>query len=217
MLSLLLRRTLVALSVLSSLAAARSARAEDVPSTVRIESDDNLEVFARTDQVTSVPMWSRYGARMMRAPVYSPVCAHTPCVPQLADGTYHLGLSKAGGNVVEADAPVDLNGSATLHATYHDRSVWRGLGLVTAIAAPLAGTAVMLTGRSNTSVDPPPARIAAGLGIMTAGLIVSLIMVFQPDTAEFSISPYAIGTAPGVRESGVGSAIPNGLQLTMRF
>ncbi len=211
------RRALAAVSLLSCLAAARPARADGVAS-VRVEADGADEVFARTDEVTSVPVRTgRFGMRMTRSPVYATICSEVPCARELAEGTYHLALSNQGGDIVEADDPVYINGATTIHAQYSDRSAWRSAGVATLVLVPLGGAALMFIGEHSTPTPTlNPAAVGLGIGVMIAGLVAGLEMLAQHDSATFTVSPLAVGALPTAREN-LASAIPSGLELTMRF
>jgi hypothetical protein len=217
------RRGLALASALSCLACvvwSRPARADGVLDSVRIDANDDAEVFRRTDEVASVPVRvGRFGTRMARAPVYAPVCVRTPCETKLADGRYYLALSEPGGEVVESDTPVDLQGDASVHGTYTDRSLLRGIGILTLIVAPLAGTGLFFVGShaGASQLQINPGSAVAGTTVLVAGLAASLVLALQADSVSFSIGPYALGSPPGMRESGWSSARPQGLELTMHF
>jgi len=62
-----------------------------------------------------------------------------------------------------------------------------------------------------------PVGVGLGIGVIAVGLIASFAMLAQHDSASVSVQTLTLGAMPGARESSAAGAVPNGLQLTVRF
>ena len=201
------------------LAPSRPANADDV----RFQTTDpGLELWNQTPDVAMVPVRvGRFGTRMTRSYVYSPLCPATPCTASMALGTHVLGLSQPGGPIVEAESAVSIGGQSTITATYHDRSIVRALGWATLLGGTLGGAALFFSA-AQTSGNPPeptlnPTLAGLGVGLFVGGLIGGVALAVQHDSATFMVTP-VLALGPGAkRETDGASAAMNGLALTVRF
>jgi len=131
---------------------------------------------------------------------YDEICT-APCRVSLPAGTYTFAGSKPRGRAVEAD-PVTLpSGTSILHATYHDHSSTRVMGVLVMVASIAGGLALEYDGFSNgpqtcdefniCSRSANTTEIAAGLGVALAGTIVGYVILRIPDKIEFTVGPGA--------------------------
>jgi hypothetical protein len=61
-----------------------------------------------------------------------------------------------------------------------------------------------------------PGLMAAGIGVLAAGLIAGLVMMLQPDAASFTVTPLTFSSLGPHRENAL-EVVPNGLALSIRF
>ena len=168
-----LRRPLVAGVVACSCLLARPARADEPSSSssaVQIDTDEpGLEVLERTISAPAPMETFRYGIVMSSHYVFAPLCEAAPCTTELANGRHVLALSKPGGGLAGADAPVTISGPSSIRGTYVDRSGWRIAGGLTFLASSIAGGVLIAAGLHDhweTSCSPgspaTPGQIIVG-------------------------------------------------------
>jgi hypothetical protein len=138
---------------------------------------------------------------------YAIACT-APCDVQMAQGVQRLALSHAGGAAIEADAPVEVKGPGTLHATYTSRQGTRTAGLVLAIVGMAVGSVIMVNGAANgpQSCDPgggfcvhdaDGGQIAIGAVVFVAGIVVGGPLALMGDKARVELVPQVTAVIPG--------------------
>jgi hypothetical protein len=124
---------------------------------------------------------------------YRPLCI-APCRTRLPAGRLNLGLAPSGRGVAASDT-VDITGDGVVRAEYRDMSGVRIAGAVTGIAGGVIGMGIIFgalvagiedSAFGGTVTDVDEGLVVAGTGVMVAGGVAALIMLFQGDKAEIS-------------------------------
>jgi hypothetical protein len=162
-------------------------------------------------------------------PIYQRVC-DGPCMARFEPGAYRLALAK-GGRVVPAGGPAVIDGPATLHAHFEDRSGLRTAGTVIGVVGVVGGI-VMIVASTTThqgcnvygycvwsqSIEAP--LFAVGAGVVVASVLVGSILGAQPDEARITIEPLALPTGRASREAPVAGSmgrVPAGAAIAIHF
>ena len=118
---------------------------------------------------------------------YSVMCI-APCERKVAKGQHRFALSKKGGAPVEVEEPIAINGPSNLQGTYTSRQSLRVAGWVITGLSVAGGTVwSMSISGSEDGVDET--SFYGGLGVTAAGLAIGLILAFQKDKAEITVTP----------------------------
>ncbi len=140
---------------------------------------------------------------------YAIACT-APCDVQISQGVHRLALSHAGGPAIEADAPVEVKGPGTLHATYTSRQSTRTAGLVFFLLGVGGGSALVLNGALNgpSSCDPESdfcihdpdyTQMALGLVLVLGGAVAGIAASMTGDQARVELVPQVTSVIPGIR------------------
>ncbi len=196
------------------------------PSEVRFEPEETdvalfrLGAAVPTGEVPPHPYGSWFA-------LYDPIC-QGPCSTRLVPGTYRFALSK-GGRVVPVRGPIVLDGPATLHGEYVDRSVLRAAGLVIGVAGAVGGFVMVVASAqngaacdvngfciSNGTTNVP--LLATGVSLLVVSAVVGSVLTFQGDSARITVEPLAL---PGhASREGALTALagtPQGAALALHF
>jgi hypothetical protein len=196
------------------------------PSEVRFEPDEADVALFRTS--TAVPV-AGVAPRAYPGwyPLYDPIC-EGPCTTHLAPGAYRLGLSK-GGRIVPVRGPVVIDGPATLHGVYVDRSGLRATGLIVGVAGAVGGFVMVIASArngavcdingicvSNGTTNTP--LLVTGVSVLAASVVIGSILTFQGDGAHITVEPLA-ATGHAAREEGLAAryATPQGGAVALHF
>ncbi len=207
---------------------ASSATAEELaPSEVRFEPDEADVALLSLNAAVPVERVATYDSdRWFR--VYGPVC-QGPCTARLLPGAYRFALAK-GGRIVPVRGPVVLNGPATLHGEYIDRSALRATGLVIGVAGSVGGFVMVVASAqvgavcdsngicvSNGMTNGP--LLAGGVALLVASAVVGSILTFQRDGARITVEPLTLpgqASREGTLTALVGSQ-PQGWAVALHF
>jgi hypothetical protein len=197
------------------------------------------DLYIRTGEATVTGYaWGRYpGVYSGVVQQYERVCA-SPCDTTLPAGPQRLALGYEGRGPVETGEAIAVEGPTSLKGTYVDRRGVRIGGWIV-FGLSLAASTTMLTVALIQSVPPPcsgsgtsfscPSSASSvnggllGASVATGliGIVVSLVMVLQHDSASIDVSPLTQGLGPitGRREADarVGPFELSGSGVTARF
>jgi hypothetical protein len=219
----------VAIALLLSatgLPASSAAAEEPAPNEVRFDPDDpDVTLLGLSAAVPVAPVGSHDYER--RYALYGPIC-QGPCTAHLVPGAYRFALTK-GGRIVPVRGPVVLDGPATLHGEYIDRSVLRATGLVIGVAGTVAGFVMVVasaqTGAvcgangicvSNGKTDVP--LLATGVAVLVVSAVVGSILTFLPDRARITVEPLVLpGHASREALTALGPSQPQGAAVAFHF
>jgi hypothetical protein len=154
---------------------------------------------------------------------YSRLCT-APCNIDVPAGYHRFGLSKPESKVVASgEDDIEVRYRTVVSGRYVDRSDARTLGLILAINSPVAGIAMIIRA---VAVDPQPRvdgpLLAGGIVTLAGGLLTGLILVNVKDVAIFQIESGAAAVAqlPGwatPRREGAVFGAVPGLTATLRL
>lgn len=199
---------------------------------VRFESTTpDTDFHLRTEDATAVG-WTGRGAYLAVARSYSHICA-APCEGTLPVGRQRLALSLEGGVPVEPDEAVIVPGPSTVRGTYVSNRGTRVAGWLVFLGSLTAGTAMMVlsiqhtqdcsSGYCMTDTSTNSGLLGAGAGVVIAGSLLSLALIFQRDHVSMTVTPINAGSVqlPSLaRREGAWLAPESsapGLGLTARF
>jgi hypothetical protein len=129
--------------------------------------DDNRSQPANGEQKKKTLTLSATSLRML--------CT-VPCAAPLGPGTFALGISRSGGQLVTVP-PITLRGDEVLKASYHSRWAMRLAFFVGGLLTAAIGGVVAFQG------DPSGKRQALGAGILTVGVVGMATPLFIDDKA----------------------------------
>ena len=196
------------------------------PSEVHFEPDEPDVALLRLSN--AIPVERAVATDFQRwYALYSPVC-QGPCATHLEAGANRLALAK-GGRIVPVNGPVVIDGPATLHGQYVDRSGLRATGLVIGLAGSIGGFVMVVASAQSravcdvngicvsTGMTNAP-LLASGVSVLVVSAVVGSILTFQHDSARITVEPLAPGRAS---REGVLTALdasrPQGAALALHF
>jgi hypothetical protein len=208
-------------------AASPASSAGEAPSEVRFEPDEPDVSLLRLSAAVPGERVASYDYERWYT-LYGPIC-QGPCTTRLPRGAYRLALAK-GGRMVPVRGPVVVDGPATLHGDYVDRSALRATGLVVGVAGAIGGFVMIIASAQNRAVcdfngicvsdgttDGP--LLATGVAVLVVSAVVGSILTFQGDGARITVEPLVL---PGhaSREGGLTAlrpSRPQGAALALHF
>ena len=175
-----------------------------------VASEKDVTVHVRSGSSRGL-IYGPYGAARLDIEDYQPLCV-APCRASLPRGTQTLAASLPDHRIIKAEAAVNVDGPATLEATYTSRRDTRTTAFIFAAggyAVALAAPIVILSTKEQCDIHASNfdacikddsamtnAFVAAGIGaaIGTVALVVALL---SKDTVAFTLTPYAAPAAAG--------------------
>ncbi len=201
--------------------------AAQAPTEVRFEPDEPDVALLRLNAAAPVERVAINDYERWYA-LYGPLC-QGPCTTQLGRGAHRFALAK-GGRIVPVRGPVVIDGPATLHADYIDRSALRATGLVLGVAGAVGGFVLIIASAQSRAVcdvngicvsngTTNGALLATGVSVLVVTAVVGSILTFQGDGARISVEPLVL---PGraSREgplTALGASQPQGAALALHF
>jgi hypothetical protein len=197
---------------------------------VRFEPGEPDVTLLRLSAAVPVERVTSYNSESWYS-LYGPLC-QGPCTTHLPPGAYRLALAK-GGRIVTVRGPVVIEGPATLHGDYIDRSVLRATGLVVGVAGAVGGFVMIVASAQSRAVcdfngicvstgTANGPLLAGGVAVLVVSAVVGSILTFQNDGARITVEPLpavrALGGAP--REGTVANlqaSQPQGAAVALHF
>jgi hypothetical protein len=168
-------------------------RAERVPVRV-IANEPDIALMVRTGQAETLGTGTGFNPKggtysysyIATSAAYANVCT-APCEAVIAEGTYRMALSRAGGTAIAIDDPVIVRGPSTLEGHYEWNRAARVTGWVTFGLSLAAATVLIATVDRSQSSPYGSGQALAGFGIGIAGVAIGIPLAARSDEAWLSV------------------------------
>ncbi len=117
---------------------------------------------------------------------YDVICT-APCEATLPAGAHTLALSEAGGSPVAVRDPVQIDGPASLYASFESNAGLRATGWTLVIASALVGSLLPIMFGPEPGEPLDTTKLYVGLGILSGGMLLGLPLAFYGDDASISV------------------------------